>query len=431
MAIICEFSCLVSADVYVPPPDANPDVSTILLSISQTRQLNIWCFKRDFSVTVSDAYCHPFFKRGEVSKLSCVERAESKNLFKKCPLTNKRKPPTDTDGATVETKTGGKKQIVKKVSTGGNVKSTSTAEASTKKRRITSQGDEEDVVGVASFLAGLKKSPDAPKKKSAPKETPLEEVAKPVEGEALRSSSSSSKKKMLRLVSSNGNDKTAEAIIARRMSLMSQGSINSLPQGVATSSIAPLPSVSLPQTSIRPTVPTANPHLNIAGNRVMNNQAFPMNISVDGSFDRESLTRMSTEQLVALASRMKLREQMLRERAMALGLQQQPLPAMPSMAARVAATQQGSGWGDAYPEMFLQHQQEQEARARAALLQSRAVSLPGQAVRGSIPSRAMLSQQGMVQSLMASTKPNADVELQHASTGIPNVSQNFGYPRAA
>ena len=212
---------------------------------------------------------------------------------------------------------------------------------------------------------------------------------------------------------------------------MSQGSINSLPQGVATSSIAPLPSVSLPQSSIRPTVPTANPHLNIAGNRVMNNQAFPMNISVNGSFDRESLKRLSTEQLVALASRMKLREQMLRERAMALSLQQPP-PAMPSMAARVAATQQGTGWGDAYREMFLQHQQEQESRARAALLQSWAVSLPGQTVRGSIPSRAMLSQQqGMVQSLMASTKPNADVELQHASTGIPNVSQNFGYPRAA
>lgn len=364
-----------------------------------------------------------------MSKLSCVERAESKNLFKKCPLTNKRKPPTDTDGATaVETKTGGKKQIVKKVSTGGSVKSTS-AEASTKKRRITSQGDEEDVMGVASFLAGLKKSPDSPKKMSAPEETPLE-VAKPVEQTAPITSS----KKMMRLVSSNGNDKTSEAIIARRMSLMSQGSVNSLPQGVAAPSItASLPSItSLPQSSIRPTVPTANPNLNIAGNRVMGNQAFPMNVSVDGSFDRESLKRLSTEQLVALASRMKLREQMLRERAMALSLQQQPPPAMPSMAARVAATQQGTGWGDAYPEMFLQHQQEQESRARAALLQSWAVSLPGQTVRGSIPSRAMLSQQqGMVQSLMASTKPNADVELQHASTGIPNVSQNFGYPRAA
>ncbi len=87
---------------------------------SQTRQLNIWCFKRDFSVTVSDAYCHPFFKRGGVSKLSCVERAESKNLFKKCPLTNKRKPPSNTDGAS--------KQIVKKVS-GGSAKSTSAAES--------------------------------------------------------------------------------------------------------------------------------------------------------------------------------------------------------------------------------------------------------------------------------------------------------------
>ncbi|KAL7498004.1 hypothetical protein ACHAWT_008512 [Skeletonema menzelii] len=374
---------------------------------SFTRQLNIWCFKRDFSVTVSDAFCHPFFKRGDVAKLSCVERAESKNLFKKCPLTNKRKPPSTTVGATSVSKFGGEVQSVKKGS-GGSVKTTS-ANATTKKRRVTSQ-DEEDVMDVASFLAGLKKNPDTPEKMSAPQKTPVE-VAKSVEGVALINGNNNT------MSSSNGSDK-AEAMIASRMNLMQrQSSLNTLPysdrQGLATSSIA-----SLSQSSIRP---TANPNLNIAGNSVMNNQTmnnqvFPMNVSFDSTFDRESLKRLSTEQLVALASRMKLREQMLRERAMSL----QQAPVMPPMA-HVAT--QGSGWGDAYPEMFLQHQQESRA------LQPRTLA-------GSMPSHGMLSQQGMVQSLMGSSKPKpsysdiADLELQHAS-GIPNVSRNFGYPRAA
>ena len=83
-------------------------------SLKQTRQLNIWCFKRDFSVTVADAYCHQYFKRGDMAGLSRVERAESKNLFKKDPVTNKRKPANQTiigadnnSSSSVTTKDGG------------------------------------------------------------------------------------------------------------------------------------------------------------------------------------------------------------------------------------------------------------------------------------------------------------------------------------
>lgn len=373
---------------------------------SFTRQLNIWCFKRDFSVTVSDAYCHPFFKRGDVSKLCCVERAESKNLFKKDPITNKRKPPK-TEGASLMSKSGGEKQSIKKGSEGSATTPTS-AETTTKKRRVTSsKEEEEDVMDVASFLAGLKSNPNSSPKSSdaasAAEESPSVVVEKSVEGGALSSNNNN------KISSSNGGDKMAEAIVASRMNMMPRQSIPySDIQGAATSSIA-----SLPQTSsIRPTTVS---NVNIAdGNNIMsmnnmnsqtmNNQTFPMN-SFDGAFDRESLRRLSTEQLVALASRMKLREQMLRERAMSL----QPVMAAPM--AQVATP--GAGWRDTYHEMLLQQQ--------------------SRSLGGGMPSQGMLTQ-GMVHSLMGSKpKPSyGDVaDMGQVTTGIPNISQNLGYPRAA
>jgi hypothetical protein len=344
-----------------------------------------------------------------VSKLCCVERAESKNLFKKDPITNKRKPPK-TEGASLMSKSGGEKQSIKKGSE-GSATTTTSAETTTKKRRVTSsKEEEEDVMDVASFLAGLKSNPNSSPKSSdaasAAEESPSVVVEKSVEGGALSSSSNNNNK----ISSSNGGDKMAEAIVASRMNMMPRQSIPySDIQGAATSSIA-----SLPQTSsIRPTTVS---NVNIAdGNNVMsmnnmnsqtmNNQTFPMNGSFDATFDRESLRRLSTEQLVALASRMKLREQMLRERAMSL----QPVMAAPM--AQVATP--GAGWRDTYHKMMLQQQ--------------------SRSLGGGMPSQGMLTQ-GMVHSLMGSKpKPSyGDVaDMGQVTTGIPNISQNLGYPRAA
>eukprot|EP00573_Skeletonema_grethae_P002970 CAMPEP_0201687176 /NCGR_PEP_ID=MMETSP0578-20130828/1345_1 /ASSEMBLY_ACC=CAM_ASM_000663 /TAXON_ID=267565 /ORGANISM="Skeletonema grethea, Strain CCMP 1804" /LENGTH=526 /DNA_ID=CAMNT_0048171307 /DNA_START=42 /DNA_END=1622 /DNA_ORIENTATION=- len=391
---------------------------------SFTRQLNIWCFKRDFSVTVSDAYCHPFFKRGDVAKLCCVERAESKNLFKKCPLTNKRKPPktTPTDGAssssTTTTKPGGENQSIKK---GSVVTSAASDAVAIKKRRVSSTTEEEDVMDVASFLAGLKSNPKTSSPKttaaSAPEESPSL-VEKPVEGGASVSSSNNSSKGV--------DQKKAEAVMTSRIQLMPrQTSQVSLPfsdhsQGaVTTSSIASLPQApSVQHTRVSNLNMVDGNNAAIAmNNQTMNNQTFPMNSTFhQGTFDRETLRRLSTDQLVALASRMKLREQMLRERAMSM----QPVMAAPTMAS-VAAQGPTAGWRDNYQEMLvaqqqaLQQQQQQQQHSRSL---------------GGIPSQGMLTQ-GMVHSLMGSTKPKPSYGDVAEMGGIPNISQNFGYPRAA
>jgi hypothetical protein len=201
----------------------------------------------------------------------------------------------------------------------------------------------------------------------------------------------------------------------------------------------------------------------------------------NGTFDRESLNHLSTDQLVALASHMKVREQMLRERAAAsiadsareqmlreraaasiadsasaMGLMrpnhlhQQQLPlgmqCMPTRevgsfqrfpsAGSAASSSTGvapqmamnPGWRDGglnYHEMLLQ-----ESRL-------------GRAGAGVVPfSRGGMVQQGMNQRMAFLSGGNGNkprpsyggVPSPPQTTGIPNfdgLSQNLGYPRAA
>lgn len=363
---------------------------------SFTRQLNIWCFKRDFSVTVSDAYCHQFFRRGEIAKIACVERAESKNMFKKDPITNKRKPAKFA--SLMRSNVGGNQvlSLTKKGSEGSaatsaTVTTSVTADPVTKNRRVTSN-EEEDVMDVASFLAGLKSSPDSPRKTSGTTSAPVSTslVGKSAEGGTLSSRSSS-------------HGEVNNVAFASRMNMLPQQSHIALPypnhQAAAASSIVHRPSNMM-----------SSLNGNIMG---MNNQAFGlMNGSFDGTFDRESLSHMSTDQLVALASRMKLREKILRERAMSFH------PAM----APVGPVTASSGWRDSYNDMLLQQQ---------PLAAGAGFGAPSQGM-----STQEIRTQGMMRSLLAARKPKplyGDVaDLQLATTNILNVAQNNGgYPRAA
>jgi hypothetical protein len=95
--------------------------------------------------------------------LSKVERAESKNLFKKDPVTNKRKPANqsiigaDNDSSSsVTTKEGGSSN-------------SSTSGGPPKKRR--QSREEEDVNEVANFLAGLKSTGSPEGSPSTPHKT--------------------------------------------------------------------------------------------------------------------------------------------------------------------------------------------------------------------------------------------------------------------
>ena len=378
------------------PPQPHLLVIITPLHLLQTRQLNIWCFKRDFSVTVSDAYCHQFFRRGEIAKIACVERAESKNMFKKDPITNKRKPAKFA--SLMRSNVGGNQvlSLTKKGSEGSaatsaTVTTSVTADPVTKNRRVTSN-EEEDVMDVASFLAGLKSSPDSPRKTSGTTSAPVSTslVGKSAEGGTLSSSSSS-------------HGEVNNVAFASRMNMLPQQSHIALPypnhQAAAASSIVPRPSNMM-----------SSLNGNIMG---MNNQAFGlMNGSFDGTFDRESLSHMSTDQLVALASRMKLREKILRERAMSFH------PAM----APVGPVTASSGWRDSYNDMLLQQQ---------PLAAGAGFGAPSQGM-----STQEIRTQGMMRSLLAARKPKplyGDVaDLQLATTNILNVAQNNGgYPRAA
>jgi hypothetical protein len=324
-----------------------------------------------------------------VAKIACVERAESKNRFKKDPISNKRKPPKIGGASLMSNCDGGARPVlIKNVSE--ESAASNTADLTTKKRRVTSSTDEEDVMDVASFLAGLKSSPKNPQKTSVTTSAPV---------------SASVDEKSANVVGTlNSNGEGNQAMIN-----MPPHQSHNIPlpyldhQGSSTSSMAAWPSTfSIPPNTAVPNMSSVNGNI-----MSMNNQtSFCGMNSFDGTtFDRESLSHLSTDQLVALASQTKLREQMLRERAMSLH---------PAMAQTMAPM---GGWSDGYNEMLLQ----QQSFAAGA--------------GGGAPSHGM-SALGMMPSIMGS-KPNyGDVgemnALQPATTGIPHIAQNLGgYPRAA
>ncbi len=396
-----------------------------------------------------------------------MERAESKNLFKKDPVTNKRKPANQTIGADNNSSSS--------VTTGSSSSSTSGGPA--KKRR--ESREEEDVNEVANFLAGLKStgspegSPSTPHKTvadmpSAPT-VPVTHsvVGKSKEGGIPVDTSGASNKKNMDEV-----NKT-RALIASRLNMLPQQGQIALPYASAAE-----------QNNRNQSIQRSNSGHSAAPATLPrpSGRAFFGPSRPNGTFDRESLNHLSTDQLVALASHMKVREQMLRERAAAsiadsareqmlreraaasiadsasaMGLMrpnhlhQQQLPlGMQCMPTREGGPYQrfpsaGSaaspstgvapqmamnpGWRDGgltYHEML----QLQESR----------LGRPG---AGVVPfSRGGMVQQGMNQRMAFLSGGNrnkprpsyGDVPSPPQTTGIPNIdgiSQNLGYPRAA
>ena len=321
-----------------------------------------------------------------------MERAESKNLFKKDPITNKRRPPKPGDNTFMSKLALGEHGITRKSSGGAPLTKAPAVGPSTKKRRVSanSTSEEEDVMDVASFLAGLKSKPKQPQEDTtAPPTAAKVKEDKSAEGGVPRNTSVEDVNKV-------------EAIFASRMNNMLANHRHLVPVPNNNSLTAMPSTTSLPQTTAR--VPKVNV---MNGNNAVNVSNQSLHMNDPNTFDRESLRRLSTDQLVALASQMKLREQMLRERT--LSLQATMAPTIAPMAS--------TNNSEFYHEM---------------LLQSRAM-------RGSLPSQSLLPQ-GMAQSLIGVNKPKSSYEelaalngLQHSTTtGIPNISpQNLGYPRAA
>jgi len=302
-----------------------------------------------------------------VAKIACVERAETKNMFKKDPVTNKRKHPK-MHGASLMSNPDrvSKPHLVMNVSEGSDA---STADSTTMKRRVTSPKEEEDVMGVASFLAGLKSSPKTPQKPSVTITASVDE--KSAEGR---------------------KGKKAMAVTSRINILPHHQSHIALPylehEGASTSSIAARPSkLFIPLNAV------TNTH-NINGNYMMsmNNPTF---FGMNGTFDRDSLSHLSTDQLVALASHMKVREQMLRERAMS--------SLNPVMAPTMAP---GARWNDSYQEMLPQHQ---SAAAAAGMMPS------GMGAARTVPTRKPKPDYGDVAEVNA---------LEPATASIPQIAQN-------
>jgi hypothetical protein len=185
----------------------------------------------------------------------------------------------------------------------------------------------------------------------------------------------------------------------------------------------------------------------------------------NGTFDRESLNHLSTDQLVALASHMKVREQMLRERAAAsiadsasaMGLMrpnhlhQQQLPlGMQCMPTREGGPFQrfpssgsaASSSTGVVPQMAMNPGWRDGGLTYHEMLQLQESRL-GRAGAGIVPfTRVGMVQQGMNQRMaflsgVNRNKPRpsyGDVPSPPQTTGIPNIdgiSQNLGYPRAA
>lgn len=421
-----------------------------------------------------------------------MERAQSKNLFKKDPVTNKRKPVTQTiigagniSSSSVTTKDGG--------SSKGN---SSTSGGPAKKRR--QSREEEDVNEVANFLAGLKSTGSPEGSPSTPHKTvadipsaPTVPVTHSVVGKSkeggipVDTSGAASNKKNMDEVN------MTRALIASRLNILPQQRQIALPYASAAEQNnrnQTLQRSKSGHSAGSATLPRPPAAVSIGSNAP---RSFFGPSRPDGTFDRESLNHLSTDQLVALASHMKVREQMLRERAAAsiadsareqmlreraaasiadsasaMGLmrpnhlQQQQFPlgmqCMPTReggpfqrfpsAGSAASTSTGSAASTSTgvtPQMAMNPMMRDGGLTYRQMLQLQGSRL-GRAGAGTMPfSRGGMLPQGMMNQRMAflsggnDNKPRpsyGDVPSPPQTTGIPNIdglSQNLGYPRAA
>lgn len=406
-----------------------------------------------------------------------MERAESKNLFKKDPVTNKRKPANQTISAdnnsssSVTTKDGGSSN-------------SSTSGGPAKKRR--QSREEEDVNEVANFLAGLKSTGSPEGSPSTPHKTVADIPSVPTVP-VTHSVVGKSKEGGIPVDTSGVSNKNnmdevnmTRALIASRLNMLpQQGQIalpypsateqNSRNQTIQRSNGGHSAAASLPR-------PPATASIGPNASRSFFGPSRP-----NGTFDRESLNHLSTDQLLALASHMKVREQMLRERAAAsiaesareqmlreraaasiadsasaMGLMrpnhlhQQQLPlVMQCMPTREGGPFQrfpssgsaaSSSTGVA-PQMAMNPGWRDGGLTYHEMLQLQESRL-GRVGAGVVPfSRGGMVQQGMNQRMAFLSGGNrnkppsyGDVPSPPQTTCIPNIdgiSQNLGYPRAA
>ena len=447
---------------------------------SFTRQLNIWCFKRDFSVTVADAYCHQYFKRGDMAGLSRVERSESKNLFKKDPVTNKRKPATQT---IIGVDNNSSSSVTTKEE--GSSSNSSTSGGPAKKRR--QSREEEDVNEVANFLAGLKSTGSPEGSPSTPHKTVADMpsastvpvthsvVGKSKEGGIPVDTSGASNKKNMDEVN------MTRALIASRLNMLPQQGQIALPYPSAAEQNNR--NQALQRSNSGHSAASATLHRPPATASIGPNASLSFfgPSRPNGTFDRESLNHLSTDQLVALASHMKVREQMLRERAAAsiadsareqmlreraaasiadsasaMGLMrpnhlhQQQLPlgmqCMPTREGgpfqRFPSSGSASSSTGVVPQMAMNPGWRDGGLTYHEMLQLQESRL-GRAGAGVVPfTRVGMVQQGVNQRMaflsgVNRNKPRPSyggVPSPPQTTGIPNIdgiSQNLGYPRAA
>lgn len=348
-----------------------------------------------------------------MDQLAFMERTESKNLFKKDPITNKRK-----------LKSADKKDCAKR-------------------QRVASPAscqDQEDVNEVATFLAGLKSSPKTPAK------PPASCVASPVPVTNSVVGTSTHCESVGTISSSNSSinnmelRKARRAMIASRLNMLSQQSHISLPYPSGYQAHPSLPAIPPSQVITRMCPP---PRFFSASSIPLNTATVaatgPVITGVDsnmdgqdfcreiGTFDRESLNRLGTGQLLELASHMKLREQLLRERAQLNFLRHRDQQASMHPAAPVRATSLAGGWRD-----HLGNIQEHRSNVYREILRNEILL---QQSRGG-GERMM---QDMT-CLFGSNKPHygdigAVTGLQPPThvilPNISNIANKYGYPRAA